>query len=135
MFLISSSRRFKRQNTFLPNLVGVWTVFLLVPLSGKTLQSRQGGRYSLCFFFLLLLGFCLYLPPCGMSWEGSVTTQAQIQGYELAHSNINSIYELLEHIMGPDMQIQSYRISVTQGNNMISNCSPYKNPELIVKQK
>lgn len=70
-----------------------------------------------------------------MSWEGSVTTQAQIQGYELAHSNINSIYELLEHIMGPDMQIQSYRISVTQGNNMISNCSPYKNPELIVKQK
>jgi hypothetical protein len=58
-----------------------------------------------------LFGSCPYLPWCVMAWERSVTSQAQIQGYELSHSNINSIYELLEHIMVPDRQIQSYRIS------------------------
>ena len=36
---------------------------------------------------------------CGRVWGliSSATTQAQIQGFELAHPNICSIYELLEH--------------------------------------
>lgn len=53
-------------------------------------------------------------------WESdeltnSATTQAQIQGSELAHSNIYIISELLEHVKWPALQIQSFRISMTQG--------------------
>jgi hypothetical protein len=45
----------------------------------------------------------------------SVTSQDQIQGFELAHPNI-SIYDLLEHVKGQVLQIQIFRISMTQGN-------------------
>ena len=34
----------------------------------------------------------------------SDTTQAQIQGFELTHSNIYPIYEQLEHVKGPVLQ-------------------------------
>ena len=37
----------------------------------------------------------------------SVTTQAQIQDFELAHPNIYPICELLEHVKGQALQIQS----------------------------
>jgi hypothetical protein len=47
--------------------------------------------------------------------EGRVFTQAQIWGFELAHSNIYSIYELLALVKGRVLQIQGCRISMTQG--------------------
>ena len=46
-----------------------------------------------------------------------------------------AIYELLEHMKGPVLQIQSFRISMAQGNNRISVRSPSENPILIVQQK
>lgn len=65
----------------------------------------------------------------------TATTQAQNQGYELAHANTHPIYELVEHVEGMDLQIQSYRISSTQSSNGISKRSPRQGPVLIVKQK
>ena len=50
----------------------------------------------------------------------SATTQALIQGFVLAHPNIYPIYELLACVKGLVLQIQSCRISMTQGNNRIS---------------
>ena len=50
----------------------------------------------------------------------SVTSQVQIQGFEWAHPNIYPIYHLLEYMKGLVLQIQSCRISMTQGNNRIS---------------
>ena len=50
----------------------------------------------------------------------SATTQAQIQGFELAHPNIYPICELLEHMKGLDLQNPSFSISMTQGNNRVS---------------
>lgn len=43
------------------------------------------------------------------------TSQTQIQGSELYHSNIYLIVDLLEHMKGAVVQIQNYRISVTTG--------------------
>ena len=62
----------------------------------------------------------------------SDTSQAQIQGFELAHPNIYPINELLVFTKGPALQIQNYRISMTQGNNRISKRSPSEVPVLIV---
>ena len=45
----------------------------------------------------------------------SASSQAQIYSFELAHPNIYSIYNLLESMKGQVLQIQSCRISVTQG--------------------
>ena len=73
---------------------------------------------------------------CGCRRAGrltnSATIQAQIQGFELAHPNIYPIYELLECMKGLVLQIQNYRISMTQGNNRISKRSPSEDPVLIV---
>ncbi|KAL6053888.1 hypothetical protein STEG23_003715 [Scotinomys teguina] len=52
------------------------------------------------------------------------------QGYELAHSNIHLIYELLEQVKEMSLQIQNSRISMTQGNNSISKKSPSESPSL-----
>ena len=41
--------------------------------------------------------------------DSSATTQAQIQGFELAHPKIYIIHELLEHMKGPVLMIQSCR--------------------------
>ncbi|MEJ1279312.1 ST8 alpha-N-acetyl-neuraminide alpha-28-sialyltransferase 3 [Cricetulus griseus] len=60
------------------------------------------------------------------------TTQAQNQHNELAHPNIHLIYELLEHVKGPDLQIQSCRMSTTQDNKKISRRSPSEGPVLIM---
>ena len=38
----------------------------------------------------------------------SASTQAQIQGSELAHPNIYPIYELLEFMKGPALQTQRF---------------------------
>ncbi|KAL6033887.1 hypothetical protein STEG23_019606 [Scotinomys teguina] len=65
----------------------------------------------------------------------SGTTQVQIQGYELAHPNIHSIYELHESVKGLVLQTQGCRISTTQGNNRISKRSPREDPGLMVYQK
>jgi hypothetical protein len=59
----------------------------------------------------------------------SATTQAQIQGFELAHHNI---YELLEHMKKPVLLIQGRRIHVRQGNNRISERSTSEELVLIL---
>jgi hypothetical protein len=43
----------------------------------------------------------------------STITQCQIQGLELAHPNIYSMYELLVYMKVLVLQVQSYRISMT----------------------
>lgn len=42
---------------------------------------------------------------CGLA--NPATNQAQDQGYELAHPNICPIYDLLKHVKGLVLQIQS----------------------------
>ena len=64
--------------------------------------------------------------------NNSTTTQAQIQGFELAHTNIHPIYKLLKCVKGPVLQIQSCRIFMTQGNNRISERRLGEDPGLIV---
>ena len=61
------------------------------------------------------LWWCGFRRACGLT--NSPTTQAQIRGFELTHTNIYPIYELLEHVKEPALQIQSCRISMTQRNN------------------
>lgn len=61
----------------------------------------------------------------------SATIQVHIRGFELAHPNIYPIYELLEHVKGPVLQIQSFRISMTQGNNRITKRSPGEDTVLV----
>jgi hypothetical protein len=46
----------------------------------------------------------------------------------LSHLNIYLIYELLEHVKGPVLWIQSCRIAMTQSNNWISERSPGEEP-------
>jgi hypothetical protein len=53
----------------------------------------------------------------------------------LGHPNIYPIYDLLEHMKGLVLQIQSCRISMKQGNNGIAERSPDVAPVLIVQQK
>jgi hypothetical protein len=55
----------------------------------------------------------------------SATSQTQIQSLELAQPTIYPIYELLEYVKEPVLQKQSYKISMTQGNN------PGENPVLM----
>jgi hypothetical protein len=52
-----------------------------------------------------------------------------MQGFELANPNIYFIYE---HVKGTVLQNKSCRISMTQGNNRISNKNPDWDPVLIV---
>ena len=64
----------------------------------------------------------------------SATTQAQIQGFELAHSKIYIICELLESVIEPILLIQSCKSSMPQGNNSIMGRSPSEDPVLMVSQ-
>ena len=50
----------------------------------------------------------------------SATTKAQIQNYKMAYTDIYPIYELLEWMKRPDVQIQSCKISTIQEKSMIS---------------
>ena len=61
--------------------------------------------------------------------------QPQNWDYEVAHTNTHPIYELLKCVKGPDLQIQNYRVSMTQGINRISRRSSGEGPILIEKQK
>lgn len=62
----------------------------------------------------------------------STTTQTQIQGFELAHSNIYPIPELLESVNDPVLCNQNCRISATQRNKRILVRSPSEDLVLIV---
>ena len=53
----------------------------------------------------------------------------------MAHLNIYPICKLLECIKELVLQIQTYRISITQANNRISERSPGENLVLIKVQK
>lgn len=55
-------------------------------------------------------------------------TQVQNWVCEMAHPNIHPTYDLLEHVQEPVLQAQSCKISMTQGNNRISNVSPSERP-------
>jgi hypothetical protein len=50
----------------------------------------------------MVVGLARVLRP-----SNSATTQAQIQGFELAHSSIYLIYKLLEHMKGLVLQTQA----------------------------
>jgi hypothetical protein len=65
-----------------------------------------------------------YLPDIFGNFHSN--SQAQIQDFELAHLNIYLINELLEHMSKPVVLIQNHRISMTQGNNRISERSPVR---------
>ena len=65
----------------------------------------------------------------------SITTHGQIQALGLAQPNIYSIYELLVNMKMLVLQIQKYRISMTQGNNRVSEKGPREGPVFIVHQK
>lgn len=73
---------------------------------------------------------------CGCRRAGGLanlaSTQAQIQGPELAHTNIYPMYELLECVKGLVLKTQRRRISLTRGYNRIAKRSPSEKPILIV---
>ena len=58
-----------------------------------------------------------------------------MQGFESAQLHTYAIYKLLEHTKGLFLQIQNYKIFVTQGNNRISKRSPSEVSVLIEYQK
>ena len=56
-----------------------------------------------------------------LTWPtNSATTQSQIQGSELAHLNSYPTCGLLEPMNGLDLQNQSCRVFLTQGNTRTS---------------
>lgn len=58
----------------------------------------------------------------------ATTTEAQNYHHELTLPNIHLNYEWLEHVQVPDLQIQSCRLSMIQGNNRIFKRSPSGGP-------
>lgn len=56
------------------------------------------------------------------------TAQAQTYGCELAHLDIPTICDRLEHMKRLVLQTQSLRISTTQGNNSVSKRSTSEDP-------
>lgn len=67
--------------------------------------------------------------------NNSATTQAQKQGFELAHPNNYPMNELLELGKSLLLQNQSCRISNTQGNIRISKKKPSEDSVLTVEQR
>jgi hypothetical protein len=59
---------------------------------------------------------------CGCERTSVLTNPGTTQ----AHLNIYLIYELLKHVKGPVLQIQSCRISMTQDNKRITERSPVR---------
>ena len=59
----------------------------------------------------------------------------QIPGFKLAHPKIYIICELLEHMKGTVLLIQSFRIPMTWGNDRATRRSPGEEPILMVSQK
>ena len=64
----------------------------------------------------------------------SATTQAQIQGSEMALPQIYSICKRLGQVKEPVLLVQNCRISMTQDNRLIGR-SPNEDPTLTVSQK
>jgi hypothetical protein len=64
--------------------------------------------------------------------NNSAATQAQEQGFELAHPNNYPMDKLLELGKSVFLQNQICRISIVQGNNRMSERNPGENPVLIV---
>lgn len=62
----------------------------------------------------------------------TVTTQIQIQGFDLTHPNIYPMCALQENMKGQVLQNQSCKISMRQNNDGISKRSPGEDLELIV---
>ena len=50
----------------------------------------------------------------------------------MAHASTYPIEELLECMKGSVLQIQNYRVSMTQGDNRISKRSPSEGPILMM---
>lgn len=61
----------------------------------------------------------------------SATAQGQIQGSEMAHGKFYIISKWVGCLKGPDLLLQSRRISMTQGNYR----SPEEDPVSMVSQK
>lgn len=60
------------------------------------------------------------------------STQTQIQDFEWAYSSMDTVYELLRHLKVQVVENQSFRTSMTQGNNRVFERSSHKNTVLIV---
>lgn len=63
------------------------------------------------------------------------TTPSQNQGYNSAHSDTYLVFEPVDYVKGLDLQIHSCKISMTQGNNMMSKKSPSEGPVFKMRQK
>ena len=61
-----------------------------------------------------------------------MTNSAAIQGSELSHPSIYPTYDLLERGKELVLWNQSCRISMTQGNSTISECSFGEDPVIMV---
>lgn len=57
-------------------------------------------------------------------------SQAQLQGSELAQPHVYPIYDLLEHVKGSVLQIQSCRISPTQARIQYDDVAEARGLEL-----
>ena len=67
------------------------------------------------------------------SWQAEeLSLRPRLKGTELAHPSIYSIWELLYCLKELVLENQSYKISMTQDNNRISERSPSEDPVLIV---
>lgn len=108
-----------------------------VELAPRAVGVGESGRA--CPVPCWLLHWVSLLGQCWRAGglNSSATTQAQIQGSELAHPNIYPVYALLERVKGPVLQIQSCitKCSMTQVNNRISKWSPLEDLVFIVQQK
>ena len=82
----------------------------------------------------VVLDSCPWLFGCRRAGVliNSATTHLQIQGFELAHININPIAKLLQLMKGPVLKIQRCKINMTQGNKRMSERRPSEVPVLIV---
>ena len=89
------------------------------------------------------------LPCASCSWEAGPdevrrageqasrfsTSQAQIQGFELALPNIYPMHKLLDCMKEPILHMKNYRIFMAQGSNRMSERSPREDPALTEWQK
>ncbi|MEJ1278319.1 hypothetical protein NN561_009241 [Cricetulus griseus] len=73
--------------------------------------------------------------PVRLRLVSSAITQAHIQGFELAHSNIYSICDLLERVKGVVLWNHSLGISMTQGNSRILEKTFCEGPVLMMYLK
>ena len=126
------------------NVQGLWrTVPPLtccdIPFYPSLAAALRRADIVLCWlrYWLSWTWHCWRAHPSDVdTWANRLTnsynTQAQIQGFELAHPQIYLINELLEHVKSLVLLIQVCRISLTQGNNRISDRSPSEDLVLMV---